>query len=100
MQIKFREFLLPVGPESFCLPLAVSKIIKTYIYIYIPLILPPVLHGCKPPPLTLREEHRLRVFENRVQRKTLGPNRKDATDGYRKLHATELRDFYLLPNMV
>jgi hypothetical protein len=77
VQIKFRDFLLPIGSESFCLPLAVSKNILTYK----PLILPRVLHGCELRSLTLREEHMLMVFENRVQWKISGPKRKDATDG-------------------
>jgi phosphoribosylaminoimidazole carboxylase (NCAIR synthetase) len=42
--------------------------------------------------LTLREEHRLRVFENRVLRKTFGPKRDEMTAEWRKLHNEELRD--------
>jgi hypothetical protein len=44
--------------------------------------------------LTLREEHRLRVFENRVLRKIFGPKRDEVTGEWRKLHDKELRDLY------
>jgi hypothetical protein len=44
--------------------------------------------------LTLREEHRLRVFENRVLRRIFGPNRDELMRGLRKLHNEELRDLY------
>jgi hypothetical protein len=36
--------------------------------------------------LTLREEHRLKVFENRVLRRIFGPKRDEVTGGWRKLH--------------
>jgi hypothetical protein len=45
-----------------------------------------VLYGCKTWSLTLREEHRLRVFENRVLRRIFGPKRDEVTGGWRKLH--------------
>jgi hypothetical protein len=44
------------------------------------MILPVVLYGCETWSLTLREEHRLRVFENRVWRRIFGPNRYDVTE--------------------
>jgi hypothetical protein len=43
---------------------------------------------------TLREEHRLRVFENRVLRRIFGPKRDEVTDGWRKLHNEELHGVY------
>jgi hypothetical protein len=43
--------------------------------------------------LTLREEHRLRVFENRVLWRIFGPKRGEVTGEWRKLHNEELRDF-------
>jgi hypothetical protein len=52
-----------------------------------------VLYGCETWSLTLREKHRLRVFENRVLR-VLGPRRDEVTGGWRKLHNEELRDLY------
>jgi hypothetical protein len=53
-----------------------------------------VLHGCKTCSLILREEHRLRVFENRVLRRIFGPMRDEVTGEWRKLHNEELRDLY------
>jgi hypothetical protein len=44
--------------------------------------------------LTLREEHRLRAFENRVLRRIFGPKRDEVTGGWRKLHNEELHNFY------
>jgi hypothetical protein len=48
--------------------------------------------SCCKSPLILREEHRLRVFENRVLRHVLGSDRKELTRNYRKLHAFEFHD--------
>jgi hypothetical protein len=48
----------------------------------------------------LREEHRLRVFENRVLRRVFGPKRDEVTGEWRKLHNDELNDVYSLPNIV
>ena len=50
--------------------------------------------------LTLREERRLRMFENRVLRKVFGPKRVEVTGEWRKLHNEELNDLYSLPNIV
>jgi hypothetical protein len=47
----------------------------------------------------LREERRLRVFENRVLRKILGPKRDEVTREWRKLHSEELNDLYCSPNI-
>ena len=49
-----------------------------------------VLYGCETWPLTLREERRLRVFENRVLRRVFGPKRDEMTGEWRKLHNEEL----------
>jgi hypothetical protein len=49
--------------------------------------------------LTLREEHRLRVFENRVLRRIFGPKRDEVTGEWRKLHSEELHILYSSPNM-
>jgi hypothetical protein len=48
----------------------------------------------------LREECRLRVFENRVLRRIFGPKRDEATGEWRKLHKEELNDMYSSPNIV
>ena len=61
-----------------------SKNLK--IKIYRTIILPVVLYGCETWSLTLREEHRLRVFENRVLRRIFGPKRDAVTGELRKLH--------------
>jgi hypothetical protein len=69
------------------------------IKIYKTVILPVVLYGCETWSLTLREEHRLKVFGNRVLRKIFGPKREE--DGsWRKLHNDELHSLYSSPNIV
>jgi hypothetical protein len=74
-----------------------SKNLK--IKIYRTVILPVVLYGCETWTLTLGEEHRLRVFENRVLRRIFGPKREE--DGsWTKLHKDELHDLYSSPNIV
>jgi hypothetical protein len=64
------------------------------IEIYKIIILPLVLYGCETLSLTLREEHILRVFENRVTRRIFGPKRVEVTGGWRKLRNDELRNLY------
>jgi hypothetical protein len=74
----------------------ISKNLK--IKIYKTVMLPVVLYGCETWSLTLGEEHRRRVFENRVLR-IFGPKREE--DGsWRKLHNDELHDLYSSPNIV
>jgi hypothetical protein len=50
--------------------------------------------------LTLREEHRLGVFENRVLRRIFGPKRDEVTGEWRKLHNEDLHDLYSLPSII
>jgi len=64
------------------------------------LILPVVLYWCKTWSLILREELRLRVFENRVLRRIFGPERGEVTGEWRKLHNEELNDLYFSLNIV
>jgi hypothetical protein len=75
-----------------------SKNLK--IRIYKTIILPVVLYGRETLYLTLREEHRLRVFENRVLRRIFGPKRDEMTREWRKLHNDELHDLYSSPSTV
>jgi len=56
------------------------------------MILPVVVYGCENSSLTLREESRLTVFENRVLRRIFGPKRNEVTGERRKLHNDELND--------
>jgi hypothetical protein len=76
----------------------VSKNIKIRIYKTIILLM--VLYVCKTWSLTLREEHRLRVFENRVLRRIFGPKRDEVTVEWRKLHNEELHDLYSSPSII
>ena len=63
------------------------------------IILPVVLYGCKTWSLTLREEHRLRVFENRILRGVFRPKR-DENGERRMLHSGELDSLYLSSNIL
>jgi hypothetical protein len=84
--------LLPFNPEPFVF-LPFSEIVKVKIYKTI--ILAVVLYMCETWSVTSREEHRLRVFENRVLRRILGSKRDEIIRGWRKLHY-----LYSLPNIV
>jgi hypothetical protein len=68
--------------------------------VYRTVVLPVVLYGCGTWSLTLREEQRPRVFENRVLRGIFGPKRDEATGEWRKLHNEELNDLYSSPNII
>jgi hypothetical protein len=67
--------------------------------IYRTIILPVVLYGCETWSLTLREEHRQRVFENGVEG-NFGSKRGEVTGEWRKLRNEELNDVYSLPSVV
>jgi hypothetical protein len=62
--------------------------------IYETIILPVILYECETWSLTLSEEHRLSMFENRVLRKISGPQRDEATGEWRKLHSGELHNLH------
>jgi hypothetical protein len=72
---------------------------NTKIRVYRTIILPVVLYGCETWSLTLREEPRLRVFENRVLR-IFVPKRDEATGEWRRLYNEELKDLYSSPNII
>jgi hypothetical protein len=73
---------------------------NTKIRVYRTISLPVGLYGCETWSLTLREEQRLRVFENRVLRRIFGPKRDEATGEWRRLHNEELNDVYSSPNII
>jgi hypothetical protein len=73
---------------------------KLKVKIYNTIILPVVLYGRETWSLTLREEHRLRVFENRVPRRIFGPTRDEVTGEWRKLHNGELYNLYSSPDII
>ena len=79
-----------------------SSLLSKYINIKIhrTVILPVLLYGCETWSLTLREEHRQKMFENGVLRKTFRPKRDEATGEYRKLHNKELYNLCFLPNII
>jgi hypothetical protein len=66
---------------------------------YKTVILSVVLYGCETWSLTLREEHRLRVSENRVLRRIFGPKREEE-GSWRTLHNDKLHNLYFSPNIV
>jgi hypothetical protein len=59
-----------------------------------------VLYGCETWSLILREEHRLRVFDNRVLRRIFVPKRDEVTGEWRKLHNEEFHNLYSSPNII
>jgi hypothetical protein len=67
---------------------------------YRTVMLPVVLCGCETWSVRLREEHRLRVFENRVLRGIFGSKRDGVTGEWRRLHNEELNDLYSSPNII
>jgi hypothetical protein len=88
--------LLSFSPKSICLPISYKKL---KIKIYKIVILPAVLYGCKTWSLTLREEHRLRGFENRLLRRIIGPE-KEEDGSWRILHNDEFHGLYSSTNIV
>ena len=93
--------MFPKLTSVYVIKLSSSLLPKTLkVKIYRTIILPLVLYGCETWSLTLREERRLRVFENRVLMRVFGPKRDEVSGEWRKLHKEELRDHYSLPNIV
>jgi hypothetical protein len=85
--IQFRSFYLLV----FC---------KKKIKIYVTIILPVVLYGYETWSLTLKEEYRLKAFENGVPRIIFGPTRDDLIGCWRKWHNEELHNLYSSSNII
>jgi hypothetical protein len=81
----------------FCLPVYFSSV---KINMYRNVVLPVVLYGYETWSLTLREEHRLRVFESKVLRRIFGPNWDDVTGESKRLHHKELYALYFTPNIM
>ena len=63
-------------------------------------ILPFVSYGCETRFLKLRDEHRLRIFENRMLRRIFGPKRDEVTGEWKRLNNEELYALYLSPNVI
>jgi hypothetical protein len=78
------------------LPSCLPKILKIKIY----KTLPVVLYGCETWSLTLREEYRLRVTENRILKRIFRPKREEVSGGQRILHKEELQNLYNSPNII
>ena len=89
--------MLSFGVES--LPSSFIRI-NLKIKIYRTIFSPVILHGCETWSLTLREERRLRLFENRVLSRIFGPKKDEVTKEWRKLHNVELNDLYSSPNIL
>jgi hypothetical protein len=89
--------LTPFIPELLSSRL-LSKNLK--IIVYKTIILPVVLCGCETGSLTLRQLHRLTVFENSVLRTIFGPRRGEVIGGWRKGHNEELHNLYSSPSII
>jgi hypothetical protein len=82
------------------LPRKLNSLQERKVVILRRIILPVVLYWCETWSLTVREEHRLRVFENRVVRRMFGPKRDEVTGGWRNLHNEELHNLYPSPSII
>jgi hypothetical protein len=89
--------MLPFGAEHFVLSPAVKNV---KVRLHKTIFLPVVLCGCETWSLTVREEHKLRVFENRVLRRIFGPKRNRVTGGWRMLYNEELHNLYSSPSII
>jgi hypothetical protein len=87
-----------IQSRTFC-PLACCKK-NVKVRIYKTIILPVVLCGCETWSLTVGEEHKLGVFENKVLRRIFKPKRDGVRGGWRKLHKEELHNLYSSPCII
>jgi hypothetical protein len=88
------------SPERDIFTLIQSRFKNIKIRTYKTVILPVVLYGCETWSLTVREKHRLRVFEGRVLRKICGPMKDELTREWRRLNNEEFYNLYSSPNIV
>jgi len=102
----FRRSVSVGGLAAVCISNSVQTLLSSSLLsknlknkIYKSIILPVVLYGCETWSLILREERRLRVFENRMLRRMFGSKRDEVTGEWRKLNNTELNDLYSSPKM-
>jgi hypothetical protein len=88
--------------ENACYRLLSSSLLSKEIKIkmYRTIIFPIVLYGCETLSLVLREEHRLRVFENRVLRRMFGHKGDKVTGEWKRLHNEQLNNLYSSPNII
>jgi hypothetical protein len=93
-----KEIKSRLNSESLLSSRLLSRNVKVKVYKTV--ILPVVLYGCETWSVTLREEHRLRVFENRVLRRIFGRKRDEVTGEWRKLHNEELHNLYSSPDII
>jgi hypothetical protein len=68
--------------------------------IYKTIILPVFMYGCETWSLALKEEYRVRVFENRVLRRIFGPKRDEVSGEWSDLHSEELHNLYSSPYII
>ena len=83
--------MLSFGEETFVFQFVIKNLKIT---VYRTIILPVVLYGCETWSPKLREERRLRVFENRDLRRIFGPKRDEVTWEWRKIHNEEYNNLY------
>jgi hypothetical protein len=95
VKTEVRECLLSFGAASFVFQFVIQKY-----KIHRTAVLPVVLYGCETSFLTLREERKQRVFENRVLRRIFGPKRDEVVGEWRKLHNEEPYNMYSPPNII
>jgi hypothetical protein len=81
---------------STCLPSKKDLKIKMYKTVTLPVL----LYECETWSVTLRGEHRLREFENRVLRRIFGPKREGVAGELRRLHNEELHNLYASPDII